>query len=245
MFEIGTSLREARLRRHIDFPDAEHGTKIRGKYLRALEDERFELLPSHTYVKGFLRAYAEYLGLDGQLYVDEYNSRYVTGDEDAPVRSPRRVPAARARRSERRESRVVLLALAAIAIVTALVIVAWQFGGPENAPVHGLTNDAQTDEPAQAQRPQPAGAARIELRATRGNSFMVVRSRSALGQVLYEGTLERGQKQFFDGQVLWIRLESPQNVVVRRNGNRIRLPGAVKRQGVFVTAKRIFAADAT
>ena len=95
VFEIGNSLREARLRRHIEFADAEHGTKIRGKYLRALEDERFELLPSHTYIKGFLRSYAEYLGLDGQLYVDEYNSRYVIGEEDAPIRSPRRVPAAK------------------------------------------------------------------------------------------------------------------------------------------------------
>jgi cytoskeleton protein RodZ len=242
VFEIGTSLREARLRRHIDFADAEHGTKIRGKYLRALEDERFELLPSHTYVKGFLRTYAEYLGLDGQLYGDEYNSRFVAGEEDAPLRAPRRVPAARARRSERRESRIVLLALAAIAIVTALVIVAWRFGGAESAPVHGLTTGAAA--PKQVQQPQAAGAARIELRATRGDSYLVVRSRSVLGQKLYEGTLERGQKQFFDGQVLWIRLEQPQNVVVRRNGNRVVLPRAVKRQGVFVTAKRIFAADA-
>jgi hypothetical protein len=44
--------------------------------------------------------------------------------------------------------------------------------------------------------------------------------------------------------VLWVRLESPQNVLVRRNGNRVRLPAAVKAQGVFVTAKKIFAADA-
>jgi hypothetical protein len=243
VFEIGTSLREARQRRHVDFADAEHATKIRSKYLRALEDERFELLPSHTYVKGFLRTYAEYLGLDGQMYVDEYNSRYVIGEEDAPVRAPRRVPAARARRSDRRERNVVLLALAAIGIVTALVIVAWRFGGPESAPVHGLTTGVQDRQTVQ--RPVADGAARVELRATRGDSYLVVRSRSALGQVLYQGTLERGQKQFFDGQVLWIRLESPQNVRVWRNGNRVRLPNAVKAQGVFVTAKRIFAADAT
>jgi cytoskeleton protein RodZ len=242
VFEIGTSLREARLRRHVDFTDAEHGTKIRSKYLRALEDERFELLPSHTYIKGFLRSYAEFLGLDGQLYVDEYNSRYVIGEEDAPMRSPRRVPAARTRRSDRRESNIVLFALTAIGVVTALVIVAWRFGGPESPPVHGLTTGVQ--ERAVVQRPQADGSARLELRATRGDSFLVIRSRSALGQVLYEGTLERGQKQFFDGQVLWLRLESPQNVLVRRNGNRIRLPNAVKAQGVFVTAKRIFAADA-
>jgi hypothetical protein len=241
VFEIGNSLREARLRREIEFADAEHGTKIRGKYLRALEDERFELLPSHTYIKGFLRSYAEYLGLDGQLYVDEYNSRFVVGEEDAPV-GARRVPAARARRSDRRESNIVVIALAAIALVTALVIVAWRFGGPENAPVHGLTT--ATKPQRQAVIPQAAGTARLELRATRGNSYLLVRKGSALGEILYQGTLERGQKQRFDGQVLWVRLESPKNVLVRRNGNRVRLPAAVKAQGVFVTAKKIFAADA-
>ena len=241
MFEIGNSLREARLRRHIDFADAEHGTKIRGKYLRALEDERFELLPSHTYIKGFLRSYADYLGLDGQLYVDEYNSRFVVGEEEEPVRA-RRVPAARARRSDRRESNIVVTALAAIALVTALVIVAWRFGGPENAPVHGLTTATQPQPPPAI--PQAAGTARLELRATRGDSYLLVRKSSALGEILYQGTLERGQKQRFDAQVLWVRLESPKNVLVRRNGNRVRLPAAVKAQGVFVTAKKIFAADA-
>ena len=243
MFEIGNSLREARLRRHIEFADAEHGTKIRGKYLRALEDERFELLPSHTYIKGFLHTYAEYLGLDGQLYVDEYNSRFVIGEEDAPVRSQRRVPAARARRNDRRESNIVLLALTAIVLVTGLVIVAWRFGGPDQAPVHGLTTSGQK-QPA-APLPQAAGTARLELRATRGDSYMIVRQGSSLGEMLYQGTLERGQKKFFDGRVLWVRLESPQNLLVKRNGNKVRLPAAVKAQGVFVTAKKIFSADAT
>ena len=77
MFEIGSSLKEARLRQGVDLNEAEAATKVRAKYLRALEDERFEILPAQTYVKGFLRAYADYLGLDGQLYVDEFNSRYV------------------------------------------------------------------------------------------------------------------------------------------------------------------------
>ena len=84
MFEIGNSLREARVRRGIDFAQAELATKIRGKYLRALEEEQFTLLPAQTYVKGFLRTYAEYLGLDGQLYVDEFNSRFVAGDDHEP-----------------------------------------------------------------------------------------------------------------------------------------------------------------
>jgi cytoskeleton protein RodZ len=90
VFEIGTSLRETRVRRQVEIAQAEQATKIRAKYLRALEDEQFELLPSPTYVKGFLRSYAEYLGLDGQLYVDEYNSRYVIGDEGPDTPSRRR-----------------------------------------------------------------------------------------------------------------------------------------------------------
>ena len=68
-------------RRAIEFAQAEQATKIRVKYLRALEDEQFEQLPSETYVKGFLRTYADYLGLDGQLYVDEYTSRFVVGED--------------------------------------------------------------------------------------------------------------------------------------------------------------------
>ena len=240
MFEIGNSLREARLRRHIEFTDAEHGTKIRGKYLRALEDERFELLPSHTYIKGFLRSYAEYLGLDGQLYVDEYNSRFVVGEEDGPVRSARRVPAARARRADRRESNFVLLGLIAIALLSALVIAAWRFGNAPGEDINGLNATPNAPKVQQV-----SGSARLELRATRGDSYMVVRSKGALGNVLYQGTLEKGQRQHFEGKVLWLQLETPRNVLAKLNGNRVKLAPAVKAQGVFVTAKKIFAVDAS
>src|ERR671927_1654065 len=105
MFEIGTSLREARARRKLSYDQVEAETKIRAKYIRCLEDEDFDVLPSGTYVKGFLRTYADYLGLDGQLYVDEYNSRYVVGEEEEPVLRPRRSSAGRAHRQV--ESRVV------------------------------------------------------------------------------------------------------------------------------------------
>ena len=244
MFEIGNSLREARLRQQLDFPAAEHGTKIRAKYLRALEEDRFEVLPSHTYVKGFLRSYAEYLGLDGQLYVDEYNSRFVAGDEELPLRT-RRVPADRRRRNERRESNVVLLALVSIGILTALVIAAWRFGGAEPQDVRGLQPAATTprSKPAPTPAPQPAGTARLEVIATKGDSFVVARRSSAIGKVEYSGTIERGQKQRFVGKLLWIQVRSPANVVVKRNGNRVKLPAAAKTRGVFVTAKRIFVAD--
>jgi cytoskeleton protein RodZ len=76
MPEIGASLREARLRAKVDITDVEAATKIRAKYLRALENEEWGLLPGPAFVKSFLRTYADYLGLDGKLLVDEYKLRH-------------------------------------------------------------------------------------------------------------------------------------------------------------------------
>jgi cytoskeleton protein RodZ len=76
MPEIGETLREARMRRRIDMTEVESATKIRAKYLRALENEEWDLLPGPTFVKSFLRTYAEYLELDSRLLVEEYRQRF-------------------------------------------------------------------------------------------------------------------------------------------------------------------------
>src|SRR6187200_1373426 len=76
MPDIGTTLREARMRARIDISEIESETKIRAKYLRALENEEWDLLPGPTYVKSFLRSYADALGLDGRMLVEEYKLRH-------------------------------------------------------------------------------------------------------------------------------------------------------------------------
>jgi hypothetical protein len=119
MFEIGNTLRESRLRRGLDISDCEGATKIRGKYLRALEEEQFDVLPGPTYIKGFLRTYSEYLELDGRLVVDEYEARFTkrvdhTASEDAARR--------RARRRRNREGRVLAIVAG---IVMAASVAAW------------------------------------------------------------------------------------------------------------------------
>ena len=225
MFEIGNSLREARLRQGLDFPELEQGTKIRGKYLRALEDEHFDVLPAQTYVKGFLRSYAEYLGLDGQLYVDEYNSRFVVGEEEPQSRPRRSVPPSR---GVQVQSRVVLLTLLGIAAVTALVIVAWTRGEPPSATPVGLGTSKSPTQQSQARTVQPVQV-RLLVKASRGPCWLQVHKTSATGPILFQGTLDWGQKQLFTGRRLWITLDRPENLTTVLNGRTRRLPvGGVK-----------------
>ena len=196
MFEIGNSLREARLRQQLEFADIERVTKIRPKYLRALEDESFETLPAQTYVKGFLRTYAEFLGLDGQLYVDEYNSRYVKRDEEPPFR-PRRT---QGRSGRGVESSVVLGAIVGIAIVFGLVIAAWKSG----------------DDPTSPQTPsalRPPAVPDLVVRAVRGQTQLEVRTGSKFGKQRFFGTLTNGaEKRFALGGQLWLRIQRPNAV---------------------------------
>ena len=220
MFEIGNSLREARLRQGLDFPEIEQGTKIRGKYLRALEDEQFEVLPAQPYVKGFLRSYAEYLGLDGQLYVDEYNSRFVVGEEEQQPYRPRRSPAPQ--RGVRVQSRVLLLTLLGIAAVTALVVVAWTRGEPQKETPVGLGSGATTT--TKPVTPATPKLARLHVTAARGPCWLQVHRGSPTGPTLYQGTLEQGQDQLFIGRKLWITLDRPENLRVVLNNRSRRLP---------------------
>jgi cytoskeleton protein RodZ len=228
MFDIGSSLREARLRQDLDFPELEERTKIRPKYLRALEDEHFDILPAPTYVRGFLRSYAEALGLDGQPFVDEYNSRFTVGEEEAPLRA-RRMPQPQRARAPR-ESRLAAVALVAIAVATALVIAAWKFGGPEGEKVPGLST------PVTNLATNARGNAHLVVRASEGSSWMEVRSATSSGKLLYSGTLEQGQRKTFDGKSLQVALAKPQHVVVRLNGNRVELPRGTT---FVVTSRRI------
>ena len=213
MFEIGNSLREARLRQHLDFPELEQATKIRSKYLRALEDEEFDALPAETYVKGFLRSYAEYLGLDGQLYVDEYNSRYVVGDEE-PVARPRRSRAGATQ--SRVDSRVVLATIAGIVAVTALFILAWKFGGSNGT--QKIQNAGTISVKKKHRRAAPVSA-HLELRAVSGGCRLEVHRNSPIGKLLYAGTLEPGKQAVsLWGRRMWVVAGAPRNIQVSLNG---------------------------
>jgi cytoskeleton protein RodZ len=215
MFEIGSSLREARTRRRIEIAQVEQATKIRGKYLRALEEEQFDVLPSQTYVKGFLRTYADYLGLDGQLYVDEYNSSFTSGDE----RSARIASRAGANRHERRlQANVVLLALGAIAVLTVVVISAWKVSGSGHVATNTVKRHTTHHRVA-------VPAAYLEITALKGPSKVIVNRVGASGKILFEGTLERGDTQAFNGKRFWLNVGAPENLLITVAGKRVHVAG--------------------
>ena len=227
MFEIGNSLREARVRRGVDYAQAELATKIRGKYLRALEEEQFTLLPAQTYIKGFLRTYAEYLGLDGQLYVDEYNSRFVTGADDHEPRT-RRSSARPERRNRRIETNVVLIALSAIAILTVIVISAWKASGGKSPNTPAARTTPSHTKPRVV-------APLLEVLAVRGSTHVIARKGSATGNVAFDGTVSKGDAaRAIRGSRLWVQIDTPENLRIRVRGKLVHVPGS-KPQVIIVS----------
>src|ERR1039457_2729518 len=120
MPEIGSTLRTARMSARIDVSEIEAETKIRAKYLRALENEEWDLLPGPTFVRSFLRTYAQALGLDAKALVEEYRLNYERPSEAALepiVSSPQsargRVPGSRRSRGDMGRRGVVLGGIAA------------------------------------------------------------------------------------------------------------------------------------
>jgi hypothetical protein len=231
VFEIGNSLREARVRQHLELTEIELATKIRARYLRALEEETFDALPAQTYVKGFLRTYADYLGLDGQLYVDEFNSRY--GAEGEEPREPVVVRRASnvGRQHRRLERRWVMFALAGIGALFAFSIAAWKFSGPENEAIPNLattTQEKKVLKPAKPTKPVKTAPVsfRLYVRAVHGNCWMDVRNWSASGKSRYTGTVELGQDQRWVARRLWINFGAPGNLAIVFNGRLVHIQGA-------------------
>jgi cytoskeleton protein RodZ len=151
MAEIGATLREARMRARIDVSEIEAQTKIRAKYLRALENEEWDLLPGPTFVKSFLRTYAQALGLDGRAIVEEYKLHYEhPGEAPESIQQP---AVSSQRRAGRRAaagggyrrggtgaaapprhgpSRGYAIAVSGVAVVIVLLVYALLSGGSSN-----------------------------------------------------------------------------------------------------------------
>ena len=226
MFEIGGSLREARLKRGLTPADVQKAIRIRDRYLQALEEERWELLPGDAYVKGFLRTYADYLGLDGSLYVEEYNARFARPDE------PQLVPVRFARTGSRFGGVGFFRPLVVVGVIVAIVaaFTALQLSGSSDgkraaptttsAPTTTASHHTAPRKQHKAKHHSAALPTRAVVVASRGNSWLWVRSSGAAGPTVYEGTLLQGKTlpvNLKSGSV-WIRIGDPTSIDIRLGG---------------------------
>jgi hypothetical protein len=203
--EIGRSLREARLARGATLEAVEAKTRIRTRYLKALEDERFDDLPGEAYAKGFLRTYADHLGLDGQECLNAYRAQRRLAEE--PPFSPRVQ-----RPYEAPRTGIVLAAGVAVVLVTALGLAAWRLGDDGQSRQTG-------SRPAVAQ-PAPV----LTLTAT-GKSRLEVRLRNERGRRLWSGALRRGQHLRLGlGRPIWMEASAPGRLRLVVGGKQWRLP---------------------
>jgi cytoskeleton protein RodZ len=130
---IGTILREARNRREIELGQVEAATRIRLRFLRAIEREEWDVLPGGVYTRGFIRTYASFLGLDGQRLAEDYRRDVEggSGDRPAPADGSSAASAGTGDPSGRRLQlpRAGWIAVPAVVLVAALAIVLLPDGG--------------------------------------------------------------------------------------------------------------------
>jgi hypothetical protein len=220
MLEIGSSLREARSQQGLGYGDVEAAILIRARYLEAIENERFELLPVGAYRRSFVREYAEFLGLDGEVYAAEYELRSGPTEADA-------LPAPRRRGPYWLESVPLVGSVVVVAAIAVFGLAVWLLGGSGNTP----NRTPRVSQPARAPRtyqrasPSPPVSTRspsthaeaahpaLTLTAVRGSCWLLVRVGSSLGRTVYEHTLQSGQTVRFGLRTpLWLRVGAAWNL---------------------------------
>jgi helix-turn-helix protein len=210
MPSIGETLREARMRQRLDIVDVESRTKIRAKYLRALENEDFGVLPGGTFVKTFLRTYAEVLGLDPHVLVEEYRANFESPDELEV--QPLGRPAGGGMGRERRyppgpPRRGIVIALAVLAVL-AFLIVLGVTGNSDNKGSKSAsksTDTANKKRPPQRQRRTPTAVpTAVTLQITPNGPVYVCVDTGAGTKPLFESTIS--DPRTFKGRKLRINL---------------------------------------
>ncbi|MGI8779509.1 MAG: helix-turn-helix domain-containing protein [Solirubrobacteraceae bacterium] len=198
MQEIGDQLRETRMRNRIDITEVEAATKIRAKYLRALENEEWELLPGPTFVKTFLRTYADYLGLDSRNLVEDYRQRYErpSGQELTPFGTNLGARRRRPRRPVLAPWMPVLAGV--IALVAALYLLGtWGGDGPSDErsaqPTPTATPAPAADDQGSERKRTPRRKTAVRLQIRPMGPVSVCLENGAGEALIANQTLEAGQ----------------------------------------------------
>jgi cytoskeleton protein RodZ len=222
---LGQLLRQERELRDIPLDRIEEATRIRAAQLRAIEDDRLEALPAEAYARGFVRTYAEYLGLNGDDVVAIFNeqwNRSARREEPAPPQTP--VSVARSAPTGLFSLWVGLACLLLAGSAVLYLLTGGSSGGhatPPSPTSHTrATSSVTTPTIGATQSPPPAQPAgvRMTVTAAQGSCWLEARRGSASGALLVERTLAPGQAVHLHGRRVWLRLGDPTSVQLRVNG---------------------------
>lgn len=159
---IGSTLRDARNRRKVELSEAESATKIRMRYLRAMENEQWDVLPGGAYSRAFIRTYASYLGLDGERLADDYRRQAEPGQAE---RAPR-VQATGSVEQSRSSRRGLGIALALGVLLVGLLVGIGLAGDGEDTPApEPSAPNAQSGQTQQGLQEAEARAITVMLAA--------------------------------------------------------------------------------
>jgi hypothetical protein len=151
---VGTILREARNRRKVELSEVEAATRIRFRYLRAIEDEEWDVLPGGVYTRGFIRTYASFLGLDGDRLVGDYRESVEPWHRDTDEPQAQSQSGAGGSGGPRGAALAGLVVLAVIAVAV-IVIVAIPGGGSGEGGPAGHRHQVARKAKSQAKPPAP------------------------------------------------------------------------------------------
>lgn len=207
MENIGELLRTARIAKNIKLEEVEKVTKIRSRYLEALENEEWDVIPGNVYLKGFMRIYARYLGLNEELLLDELEKVIKPDQEAKPIPEKIELPGC--------PKKKIAIFLGCIAI---LILVASQYiyqhyfvlpdantkkqseqqnannPAPPDLNTNNQANNQQTEPNSETPAPEITDFDLL-IKTIRNRCWIQVKSG---GKVLYEGTLSAGQSQLFE-----------------------------------------------
>ena len=240
--EIGRILRQVREEKGLTLEQAEEKTKIRRKYIEALENEKYEVLPGPVYVRAFIRTYAKYLDLNGDLLVQELprdlgDARITSEDveEKKPeVQESKMRDILAKRRAVRKtadketESEIIpskirkylTVAVGAIIIIGLLWGISYKISGPLMAEKPNSVEQLKPDNKDKAtehnQEQKNMQKVVLKLNVTSDKSWMRVK---VDGSTAFEGILEEGQsKNFTANDHMIVRLGNSGAVQVYVNG---------------------------
>lgn len=207
---IGEKLRKARLEKGITYEDVVKDTKIRARYLQALEEEDWDIFPGKVYLKGFLRTYSSYLGLNDGEFIEQIKEIGTKEAEILNIPQKIEIPG-----RPRRKMGIVY------GIIAVLLLAAFQYtythyfnkpislpprtpsaqntdtnsnANPENSlPKEGNEQGSSADETEPGEE-QLVTSISLKLQAVKGRCWVQVKNGTS---IIYEGTLTEGEEKVF------------------------------------------------